>query len=180
MPTVGWIQETAVDRYWERGGLGDQYPPTPMIHYCAYCTRQFESTKELSTHISVDHPVERPVIFIGNRAALSEQTIRTPLSKNDLVEKYKNRLPPLWSPTRRQHYEKMYYVPCSLCQRTWHQIQLAGSEKCPCGIGSVKECDAKKRRARISEWQSLLKSEESTINDSDFSVVKGADCKGIQ
>ena len=84
MPTVGWIQETAVDRYWERGGLGDQYPPTPTIHYCPYCTRQFESARGLSTHISVDHPVERPIIFIGNRAAFSEQTIRTPLSKNDI------------------------------------------------------------------------------------------------
>ena len=102
------------------------------------------------------------------------------LVPGDLVDQYKNKLPPLWSLTRRQHDEKMYYVPCSLCQRTWHQIQLAGSEKCPCGIGSVKECDAKNRRVRISEWQDLLQTEESTINNSDFSVTKGADCKGIQ
>lgn len=84
MPTVGWIQETAIDRYWERGGLGDQYPPTPKTHYCPYCTRQFESTGELATHISVDHPIERPLIFIHNRAAYSEQTIRSPISKDDI------------------------------------------------------------------------------------------------
>lgn len=84
MPTVGWIQETAIDRYWERGGLGEQYPPIPKIHYCPYCDKQFESTGDLSTHISVDHPIERPVIFIGNRTALSEQTIRAQISKNEV------------------------------------------------------------------------------------------------
>lgn len=84
MPTVGWIQETTIDRYWERGGLGEQYPPTPRVHYCPYCTGQFESTQALSTHISVDHPIERPVMFINNRAALSEQTIRAPIHKDDI------------------------------------------------------------------------------------------------
>ncbi|QBQ53825.1 C2H2-type zinc finger protein [Nitrosococcus wardiae] len=92
MPTVGWIQETAIDRYWERGGLGDQYPPTPKIHYCPYCTRQFESTGELSTHISVDHPIERPLLFIHNRVAYSEQTIRSPISKDDIDLTHVNRI----------------------------------------------------------------------------------------
>jgi hypothetical protein len=92
MPTVGWIQETATDRYWECGGLGDQYPPTPKIHYCPYCSRQFASTGEFSTHITVAHPIERPLIFIHNRAAYSEQTIRSPLSKDDINLIHVNRI----------------------------------------------------------------------------------------
>ncbi len=84
MPTVGWIQETAIDRYWERGGLGEQYPTRPTIHYCPYCDEHYETIGELSTHISVEHPIERPVIFIGNRTAYSEQTIRYPIRKNDI------------------------------------------------------------------------------------------------
>ena len=84
MPTVGWIQETVEDRYWERGGLADQYPPIPKIHYCPYCDNHYDTTGDLSTHISVDHPIERPVIFLGNRTALSEQTIRSPISKKEI------------------------------------------------------------------------------------------------
>jgi len=92
MPTVGWIQETAIDRYWERGGLGDLYPPTPKIHYCPYCTRQFESTGDLATHISVDHPIERPLLFIRNKVAYSEQTIRSPISKDDIALTHVNKI----------------------------------------------------------------------------------------
>jgi molecular chaperone DnaK len=102
------------------------------------------------------------------------------LVPGDLIKKYKNKLPPLWEPTRRQHDEEMYYVPCSLCQRTWHQIRLEGSENCPCRVGSVKEMDAKIRKAKINEWQDLLRSEESAVNDTGYSVVKGANSKGIQ
>lgn len=92
MPTVGWIQETAIDRYWERGGLKDQYPPTPKIYYCPYCTRQFESTGEFSTHISVDHPIERPLLLIHNRAAHSEQTVRSPISRDAIDVTHVNRI----------------------------------------------------------------------------------------
>ena len=84
MPTVGWIMETAEDRYWERGGLSGQYPLIPSIHYCPYCDKHYESTGELSTHISVDHPIEKPLIFLSNRAALSEQTIRTPICAKEV------------------------------------------------------------------------------------------------
>lgn len=102
------------------------------------------------------------------------------LVPGDLVKEYKNRLPPLWVPTRRQRYEEMYFVPCSWCNRTWHQIRLEGSENCPCGRGSVKETDAKVRKGKFNEWQDFLLSEENTLNDAGYSVVKGADSKGIQ
>jgi hypothetical protein len=84
MPTVGWIQETAEDRYWERIGLGYQYPTRPEILYCPYCTSQFESTGKLSTHVSVDHPIERPLIFFSNRLSVSELIIRSPINKDEI------------------------------------------------------------------------------------------------
>lgn len=102
------------------------------------------------------------------------------LVPGDLVKKYRDRLPPLWEPTKRQHYEEMYFVPCSLCRRTWHQIRLEGSESCSCRGGSVKERDAEARNVKINEWQDWLRSEESTMNDAAYSVVKGADSKGIR
>ncbi len=106
MPTVGWIQETAIDRYLERGSLSEQYPPTPVMHFCPYCKRQFEDSRELSIHISVDHPIELPLIFVRNRTALSEQTIRSPISKDDINLTHVNRIrvskdggePREWSP----------------------------------------------------------------------------------
>lgn len=83
MPTVGWIQETAIDRYWERGEIGTQFSALER-HCCPYCTREFQSTGELGAHISVEHPVERPLMFLNGREALSEQTIRMPLRSSDI------------------------------------------------------------------------------------------------
>jgi hypothetical protein len=77
MPTVGYILETAIDRYWERGGSEEQYPLQPKMYECPYCNQKCESTNQLSTHISIDHPVERPIIRIYNKEATPEQTIRS-------------------------------------------------------------------------------------------------------
>lgn len=56
----------------------------PVRHYCPYCLGDFKSTSELSAHISVEHPVERPLMFLNGREALSEQTIRVPLRSNSI------------------------------------------------------------------------------------------------
>jgi len=95
------------------------------------------------------------------------------LVPGDLIEKYKNKLPPRWELTTRQFDEKMYYVLCSLCNRTRHQIQIEGSEHCECRIGSVTENEARKRKAKAKEWQEILLMEERDINDNGFSVEKG-------
>lgn len=85
MPTVGWIQETAIDRYWEQGDLGRQVPSKPRVYHCPYCDRHFAATSDLAIHISVDHPIERPLLIIGNRLACSEQTIRSPITPDQIV-----------------------------------------------------------------------------------------------
>lgn len=88
------------------------------------------------------------------------------------MEKYKRSLPPQWEPTRRQHDEKMYYVPCSHCSRTLNQIKLEGSERCWCKIGSITEKEGRERSEKQKEWLSMLYQEEISINDTGFSVKK--------
>jgi len=82
--TDSYILETAIDNYYERGGLEEQYPPQPQIYECPYCNKQCESTNQLSIHISADHPVERPIIRINNKIATSEQTIRFPITTQNI------------------------------------------------------------------------------------------------
>ncbi|OQW91640.1 MAG: hypothetical protein BWK79_16425 [Beggiatoa sp. IS2] len=82
MPTVSYILETISDRYWERGGLEEQYPPQPKIHKCPYC--RYKSTNQLSTHIGEAHPIERPIIRINNKTATFEQTIRSPITAQNI------------------------------------------------------------------------------------------------
>jgi hypothetical protein len=84
MPTVGWIQETAIDRYWERGGDGVAYTITPTTYSCPFCATIFETAVARATHISVHHPLERPVLFIRSRAVESEFAVRTSLRVQDV------------------------------------------------------------------------------------------------
>ncbi|OQW91638.1 MAG: hypothetical protein BWK79_16415, partial [Beggiatoa sp. IS2] len=63
-------------------------------------------------------------IKLRSNVVKSNQDSAWDLVPGDLVEKYRIHLPPQWTATKRQHDEKMYYIPCSLCNRTWHQIQL--------------------------------------------------------
>ena len=89
----------------------------------------------------------------------------------DLIDKHKNYLDSLlgWNgPTRKQIYEKKYYLPCSPCQRTWYQIQLEGSEHCKCRKGSVTEIEARERRAETERWHEYLKNEEKRLNDENI------------
>ena len=84
MPTLGWIQETAIDRYLERGGLDHTCDPAPVVYTCPYCNSQCESKTELSLHISISHPIERPLLLINGQHALSEQSILNPLKHEEI------------------------------------------------------------------------------------------------
>lgn len=101
------------------------------------------------------------------------------LVPGDLINLYKDKLEPLWKPSSRQRDEETFYMPCSYCQRTWHQIRLEGSENCECRAGTVKESDARVRKDRLNEWIGQLRSEESTLNDSGVSIAKGFESKGL-
>jgi hypothetical protein len=82
MPTVGWIQETAHDRLYERGGGG--LKSAPLAVQCPICNEAFSSTLSLSWHINELHPLPRPMLLVRGMAAAGALVIRTPLSASDV------------------------------------------------------------------------------------------------
>jgi hypothetical protein len=65
MPTVGWIQESASDRYSDSVPYKKE-PPQPIL--CKLCGRSFFDLKVLNTHLGIDHPLKQPVMRIGREA----------------------------------------------------------------------------------------------------------------
>jgi hypothetical protein len=84
MPTLTWIQETADDRYYERHGGGSGGPPPPPVYPCVICGREFDSQDERSWHATEAHPMNRPTLYLGERAAPAELVIRTVLEPAEL------------------------------------------------------------------------------------------------
>lgn len=71
MPTVGWIQETGWDRYYERGAEGTAEHKTPEYH-CRMCGVTFGSVSERDQH-EIGHPVLNPTLFINGKEVCSER-----------------------------------------------------------------------------------------------------------
>ena len=82
MPTVGWIQEDAIERFWE-----NPYPPErhePPAIPCPYCQRLFPSSDDLFQHLGLDHPLDIPVLQVQSQSVQTEFAIRTPLDAADI------------------------------------------------------------------------------------------------
>src|SRR5436309_1212472 len=67
MPTLGWILETAEERFYERGGDG-MASHVPAKVKCPICDAEFDDLLALSWHVSDLHPLERPLLLIGGAA----------------------------------------------------------------------------------------------------------------
>lgn len=70
MPTVGWIQETAIDLFHERG-LSAQEKGNATQFICRECQKVFSSLSELSQHERL-HPVANPTLTIDGREVTGE------------------------------------------------------------------------------------------------------------
>jgi len=81
MPTVGWIQETAEDRFNERGG---ELPRSPIVHSCPVCGDVFDAGVELSCHISEMHPLDRPVLLLHGGVAPRLSIVRARLDPSSV------------------------------------------------------------------------------------------------
>src|SRR5436853_261524 len=81
--TLYWIRETAEDHHAEREPRVIP-PPTPPPP-CPECGKTFTSSAQLAEHVSLEHPIERPLLFVAGRAAPSEVTVRAALAPNDVI-----------------------------------------------------------------------------------------------
>ena len=70
MPTVGWIQETAIDLYFERGASSSGTDSKPIVYQCRHCGEEFNSSSERDWH-EVEHPIANPVLLIAGREVQS-------------------------------------------------------------------------------------------------------------
>ena len=62
MPTVGWIQETAIDQFYERGGTSAASPKLSE-YFCRHCGKCFSSKDARDLH-EVEHPIANPVLIV--------------------------------------------------------------------------------------------------------------------
>jgi hypothetical protein len=86
MPTVGWILEGAVERYWE--GQPKLVPvPVPARVFRCKCGLEFHSADQLRRHFSLEHPLDLPVLYVRGEALLRESVVRFPVHESE-VELY--------------------------------------------------------------------------------------------
>jgi len=79
MPTPGWIQETAVERYLA-GTEQPLFEPDPSVP-CPHCERLFFTADELSEHLGIDHPLSIPILLIGGMTAGKDNVVRQETQK---------------------------------------------------------------------------------------------------
>lgn len=71
MPTLNWIQETTINRLWERGSE-PKANPEPSIYPCRQCARVFSSITDRDMH-EIEHPVKNPALLIHGKEILESR-----------------------------------------------------------------------------------------------------------
>lgn len=83
MPTVGWIQESALDRYLEQCP-SDNHVKDPE-YPCRICGQVYDSIAARDQH-EINHPVLNPAIFIDGKEICSDQILITsPMSSDGVL-----------------------------------------------------------------------------------------------
>lgn len=84
MPTVGWILEDAVERFWE-GQLGHTPVKIPRpVFVCKWCGREFSSPEDLRRHFRLGHPLELPALYVHGEPLLRESVLRAPVREDEV------------------------------------------------------------------------------------------------
>ena len=82
MPTVGWIYETGLDRYWETGSALE-YSAAPISYPCRHCDLSFDSISQRDMH-EIEHPMQNPVLYFQDRDIAGKHLrITAPLKLGD-------------------------------------------------------------------------------------------------
>lgn len=84
MPTVGWILEDAVERFWEGQPRTAAAPISVPVFVCSRCGKKLGSPEELRRHFSLEHPLELPALYVRGEPLLRESVVRVPLAISDV------------------------------------------------------------------------------------------------
>ena len=82
MPTVGWIREGDIERFWK--GQPERLPMAPLVFKCPRCGESFQEVRALHEHIRLTHPLELPQLYIFGRPVLKESVLRLPMEAEDV------------------------------------------------------------------------------------------------
>ena len=72
MPTLDWLQQTALDRFYERGGE-DPLPPRPLP--CPVCGEPILDQTLLADHLGSSHPLSAPRLLINGAAIVGDRIL---------------------------------------------------------------------------------------------------------
>ncbi len=82
MPTVGWIQETGLDRFCETGSDRD-WSAVTVSYPCRHCHLTFDSIAQRERH-EIEHPIQNPLLYFQDRdIAGNYLRITAPLKPGD-------------------------------------------------------------------------------------------------
>src|SRR6516165_10092554 len=84
MPTVGWILEDAVERFWEGQPQPDLAKTPHLVFVCKWCGGEFPSPEALHRHFSLEHPLQLPALYVHGKPLLRESVLRAPVRASDV------------------------------------------------------------------------------------------------
>ena len=82
MPTLNWIQETTIDRYYETGIK--ELTSNSITFSCRHCSKIFKTIQSRDLH-ELEHPIKNPQLIIHGKELIGkEHTITSELSPQDI------------------------------------------------------------------------------------------------
>ena len=85
MPTVTWIREDALERFWE--GQAPPAPVRPRVFLCSYCGKSISGRDAFDEHLALQHPLPLPGLYVRGQPLMRQAVLRSTLhpSEIDLV-----------------------------------------------------------------------------------------------
>lgn len=83
MPTVGWIQETGLDRYWETGSALGVFCRSHLLPMPSLRLTSFDSISQRDMH-EIEHPIQNLILYFQDRDIAGKHLrITAPLKLGD-------------------------------------------------------------------------------------------------
>src|SRR5690349_21365269 len=82
MPTYGFIQETAEERFYERG---EAAPRAPRTVPCPVCGENLSDETALAAHLGAAHPLSSPRLLLAGDVVVGERILHRRMNPADLA-----------------------------------------------------------------------------------------------